>query len=61
MAESKKVTTKDVVKKATTKNDNIVTVVGTEKSKTMVTGKEYKVSETLANTVIEKGFATLKK
>lgn len=46
---------------ASKKDSTLVTVVGTEKSKHMVTGKEYKVTKTLSENLIKTGHATLKK
>ena len=59
---AEKMTTKSVAVKAKSPVDNnIVEVLGTEKSKRMKTGKSYKVSKTLADKLVKQGHATLKK
>ena len=47
--------------KKVTSGDDIVTVIGTEKSKYMKTGKEYQVSRDLAKTLVKNGQANYKK
>ena len=54
---AKKMTTRTIVNREKEK----VTVYGTEKSVSMKTGQSYMVSKTLADTVVKKGEATLKK
>lgn len=62
---AKKMTTKKTVKVdkpvKTDKLVGLVTVIGTDKSEFMKTGKEYEVSPVLANTVVKSGHAKFKK
>jgi hypothetical protein len=54
MSKANKISTRTIVKREKEK----VTVYGTEKSKSMETGKAYLVSATLAETVVKKGEAS---
>lgn len=59
MAESKSVIKGQVT--PTKKDVTMVTVIGTEKSKYMITGKEYKVTKSHSENLVRTGHATLKK
>ena len=57
MAKSKKISTRTVVER----EKETVVVYGTEKSVSMETGKAYKVSASLAGTVVKNGNASKQK
>ena len=60
---AKKEVIKEVVEveaSTTTNENNVCIIVGTGKYRLMPKGKEYEVSTTLADTLIDKGAATLK-